>query len=166
MLDGLGLAETTPGPLILVLVFVGFVGAFQTAPEGWAWASAFGAAFLTAWATFAPSFLWIFAGAPYVERLRRARRLTGALALVSGAVTGVIAHLALWFALHVLFARSGEAAAGPLKVEYPVLASVSWPALALVSLGCVSVFVLHRGVFTTLGLCLGAALGLQLLGWL
>jgi chromate transporter len=166
MLDGLGLAETTPGPLILVLVFVGFVGAFQTAPEGWAWASAFGAALLTAWATFAPSFLWIFAGAPYVERLRHARRLAGALALVGAAVTGVIAHLALWFALHLMFARTEVLAAGPLRIEAPVLASLVWPAALLVSLGCVLVFVLHRGVFTTLGVCIAAALGLQLLRWL
>ena len=166
MLDGLGLAETTPGPLILVLVFVGFVGAFQNAPEGWAWAAAVGAALLTAWVTFAPSFLWIFAGAPYVERLRRSRRLTGALALVGAAVTGVIAHLSLWFALHLLFARTTTLAAGPLAVEAPVLASVSWPAVGLVLLGCVSVFVLRRGVFVTLALCVGTAAGLQALGWL
>lgn len=103
MLDGLGLAETTPGPLILVLQFVGFVAAFRN-PDGLAplCAGALGGA-LAAWVTFAPSFLWIFAGAPFVERLRRASAIAGALAGVSAAVVGVIACLALWFATHFLF---------------------------------------------------------------
>jgi chromate transporter len=162
MLDGLGLAETTPGPLILVLVFVGFVGAYQTAPAEWAWAAALGAALLTAWATFAPSFLWIFVGAPYVERLRRARRLAGALRLVSAAVTGVIAHLALWFALHLLFTRTRELSLG---IQAPELASVSWPAVLLVAVACAAAFLMRLGVISVIALTIAAAFALRLAGW-
>ena len=113
MLDGLGLAETTPGPLILVTEFVGFLAGFRQGGEP---ALAFGllGAAVTLWATFAPCFLWIFIGAPYVERLSANPRLAGALAGVTAAVVGVILNLSLWFALHVLFgnvdrdvARSG-----------------------------------------------------------
>lgn len=107
MVDGLGLAETTPGPLVLVNQFVGFMtGWGQGGTVGWALA---GAA-MALWQTFAPSFLYIFAGAPYAEALRRSRRARGVLAAVMAAVLGVIASLALWFAIHVLFARVGETA--------------------------------------------------------
>jgi chromate transporter len=165
MLDGLGLAETTPGPLILVLVFVGFVGAYQTAPAEWAWVAAFGAALLTAWATFAPSFLWIFVGAPYVERLRRARRLAGSLRLVSAAVTGVIAHLALWFALHLLFTRTRELSLGAVTIDAPELASVSWPAALLVAVACAAAFALRLGVISVIALTIAAAFALRFAGW-
>ena len=107
MLDGLGLAETTPGPLILVTEFVGFLAAFRHG-GGNPWAmGALGAA-VTLWATFAPCFLWIFAGAPYIERLNAEPRLQAALAAVTAAVVGVILNLTVWFALHVLFASVGE----------------------------------------------------------
>src|SRR5690606_15237842 len=103
MVDGLGLAETTPGPLILVLQFVGFLAGFR-APGSLPPVLAGGlGALLTLWVTFAPCFLWIFLGAPYVEALRGNRRLSAALSTITAAVVGVIANLAIWFALHVLF---------------------------------------------------------------
>ena len=106
MVDGLGLAETTPGPLILVTQFVGFLAAFRdAAPFSPVTAGVLGAA-MTTWVTFVPSMLWIFAGAPFVERLRANRQLSGALAAITAAVVGVILNLSVWFALHVLFGKS------------------------------------------------------------
>src|SRR5581483_4536321 len=102
MLDGLGLAETTPGPLILVTEFVGFLAGFRHGGTSQLASGVLGAA-VTLWATFAPCFLWIFVGAPYVESIRTYPRLAGALAAVTAAVVGVILNLSLWFALHVLF---------------------------------------------------------------
>src|SRR5262245_41232424 len=105
MVDGLGLAESTPGPLIMVVQFVGFLAAYQAAGATHPLAAGVLGALITVWVTFVPCFLWIFLGAPYVERLRGNRALAGALAAITAAVVGVIANLALWFALHVLFAR-------------------------------------------------------------
>lgn len=134
MLDGLGLAETTPGPLILVFVFVGFVGAFQTAAPEWAWLLAVLGGLMAAWTTFAPSFLWIFAGGPLFERWGRRPRPARAMASISAAAVGVIGQLALWFALHLLF-RSGQALeAGPLRVMLPDLGSLDYAALGLTAL--------------------------------
>ncbi|PZR33804.1 chromate efflux transporter [Caulobacter segnis] len=131
MLDGLGLAETTPGPLILVFVFVGFVGAFQTAAPEWAWVLAILGGLMAAWTTFAPSFLWIFAGGPLFERWGRRPSPARALALISAAAVGVIGQLALWFALHLLF-RSGQTLeAGPVRVLLPDPASLDYAALGL-----------------------------------
>ena len=115
MVDGLGLAETTPGPLILVTQFVGFLAAFRdAAPFSPVIAGVLGAA-MTTWVTFAPSMLWIFAGAPFVEQLRANRRLSGALAAITAAVVGVILNLSVWFALHVLFGKVTEQHAGRLR---------------------------------------------------
>ena len=115
MVDGLGLAETTPGPLILVTQFVGFLAAFRdAAPFSPVTAGILGAA-MTTWVTFTPSMLWIFAGAPFVEQLRANRHLSGALAAITAAVVGVILNLTVWFALHVLFGRVEEVRAGPLR---------------------------------------------------
>lgn len=134
MLDGLGLAETTPGPLILVFVFVGFVGAFQTAAPEWAWCLATLGGLMAAWTTFAPSFLWIFAGGPLFERWGRRPRPARALALISAAAVGVIGQLALWFAIHLLF-RSGQTLeAGPLRVMLPDLQSLDYAAMGLTAL--------------------------------
>jgi len=107
MIDGLGLAETTPGPLVLVNQFVGFMAGYQT--EGGGFFVATLAALMASWCTFAPSFLWIFAGAPYAERLRADPRATGALSAITAAVLGVIASLAFWFAVHVLFRETATA---------------------------------------------------------
>ena len=115
MVDGLGLAETTPGPLILVTQFVGFLAAFRdAAPFSPVTAGVLGAA-MTTWVTFVPSMLWIFAGAPFVERLRANRQLSGALAAITAAVVGVILNLSVWFALHVLFGKVTEMQLGPLR---------------------------------------------------
>ncbi len=135
MLTGLGLAETTPGPLILVLVFVGFLGgARQSGLEPLA--GGLVGAMVTLWFTFVPCFLWIFVGAPYVETVRNIAWLSTALAAVTAAVVGIIANLALWFALHVLFATVGEFAAGPFSLPLPDLASFDpWAALIAVAAG-------------------------------
>jgi len=115
MVDGLGLAETTPGPLILVTQFVGFLASFrQAAPFSALTGGMLGAA-MTTWVTFVPSMLLIFAGAPFIEQLRGNRRLTGALAAITAAVVGVILNLSVWFALHVLFGSVTEMHAGPLR---------------------------------------------------
>jgi chromate transporter len=115
MVDGLGLAETTPGPLILVTQFVGFLAAFrEAAPFTPLTAGLLGAA-MTTWVTFVPSMLWIFAGAPFIEELRGNRRLNGALAAITAAVVGVILNLSVWFALHVLFGNVVERHYGPLR---------------------------------------------------
>lgn len=115
MMDGLGLAETTPGPLILVNEFVGFMAAHQTG----GWAMGLAGAAIALWMTFVPSFLFIFAGAPFIERLIHLPRLSGALAAITAAVVGVIANLSLWFALHVLFASVPEIGFGPLRLSLP-----------------------------------------------
>jgi chromate transporter len=131
MLQGLALAETTPGPLILVLTFVGFMGAFDAAsPFCPLLAGLLGAA-LTTWVTFVPCFLWIFLGAPYVERLRHQRALSAALATVTAAVVGVILNLAVWFGLHALFADVTTWRGAGLIVPVPRLASIDLVATAL-----------------------------------
>src|SRR5205823_9327431 len=115
MVDGLGLAETTPGPLILVTQFVGFLAAYRdAAPFSPVAAGVIGSA-LTTWVTFVPAMLLIFAGAPFVEQLRSNQRLSGALAAITAAVVGVILNLTVWFALHVLFGEVEEVRAGPLR---------------------------------------------------
>ncbi len=108
MLDGLGLAESTPGPLIMVVQFVGFLAAYQVAAGDHPLLSGVLGALLTVWVTFVPCFLWIFLGAPYIEALRGNVALASALAAITAAVVGVIANLALWFASHVLFAKLGD----------------------------------------------------------
>jgi chromate transporter len=156
MADGLGLAETTPGPLILVTQFVGQLAAMR-APEpfGPVTAALLGAG-MTLWVTFAPCFLWIFALAPWIERLRSMRALGGALA----AVVGVIAHLTLWFALYVLFARLEEWRVGPLAIELPLLTSFDARAGLLAVLAGLLLFTTRAGVLTTLAVCAGAGLAL------
>ncbi|WP_244492365.1 chromate efflux transporter [Aureimonas sp. AU12] len=146
MLDGLGLAETTPGPLIMVTQFVGFLGAFRQPGSLDPFLAGTLGAVLTTFVTFAPCFLWIFAGAPFVERLRGHRALGAALAAISAAVVGVIANLALWFAVHALFRQSATWAAGPFHLELPVLASLDPAACLLTVAAMVGLFVLKLGV--------------------
>jgi chromate transporter len=164
MLDGLGLAETTPGPLVLVLVFVGFVGAYQNAPAEWAWVAALAGGLMAAWTTFAPSFLWIFAGGPFFERLRSRPRPARALALVSAAAVGVIANLAVWFTVHLLFRVGAVRAWGPLRAELPDLASVNLPAAALTLLACGLVFALRAPILAVVGAMVAAGLALGATG--
>ncbi|WP_165189212.1 chromate transporter [Caulobacter soli] len=164
MLDGLGLAETTPGPLVLVLVFVGFVGAYQNAPAEWAWIAGLAGGLMAAWTTFAPSFLWIFAGGPFFERLRSRPRPARALALVSAAAVGVIANLAVWFAVHLLFRVGSVRAWGPLRAELPDLASVNLSAVGLVALACGLVFAVRAPILAVVGAMIAAGLALGAVG--
>lgn len=142
MLDGLGLAETTPGPLILVTEFVGFLAAFRT---GGLWLGLAGAV-VTLWATFAPCFLWIFAGAPYIEWISSQPRLRGALSAITASVVGVILNLSIWFALHVMFANVTRQTVGPLTLWQPELASIDWRVLVLSLLSAVLLLRLHWGI--------------------
>ncbi|MDE1151008.1 MAG: chromate efflux transporter [Micavibrio sp.] len=160
MMNGLGLAETTPGPLILVLQHVGYLAAFRSAGDLPApIAGALGAA-LTLWVTFVPCFLWIFLGAPYVERLRRHEGLQATLSAVTAAVTGVILNLAIWFALHVLFARLQPFSRGPFAFEMPVWSSLNPIAILIAALAAVLLLILKRGMAVTLAVC--AAVGMVL----
>ena len=150
MLAGLGLAETTPGPLILVLVFVGFLGGAREAGLDPMIGGLAGGS-LALFFTFAPCFLWIFAGAPHIERLRSVKWLTAGLAAITAAVVGVIANLAVWFALHVLFADVGEAAFGPFILPVPDLASLNAAALAIALGAGVALLRFHVNLFVVLG---------------
>jgi chromate transporter len=142
MIDGLGLAETTPGPLILVNQFVGFLAGWQA--EGGGFWLALSAAALASWCTFAPSFVWIFAGAPYAEQLRYNRFAAGALRAVTAAVLGVIASLAVWFGQHVLFTANLELATPwGRTLDVPVLASFDWVA-ALIAVAAAIALVRFR----------------------
>jgi chromate transporter len=159
MLDGLGLAESTPGPLILVLEFAGFGAAyFHPGNLPPLLAGTLGAA-VTVWVTFAPCFLWIFVFAPWVEALRANQRLGGALAAITASVVGVMANLSLFFALHVLFAKVDVFSAGPLSMPAPEWSSVDWRALAVSALAFVLLFGFKQGVGRTLLVCalMGAA---------
>ncbi|MBK0400423.1 chromate efflux transporter [Limibaculum sp. M0105] len=151
MLDGLGMAETTPGPLIMVTQFVGFMGAFRD-PGGLPplMAGTLGG-LLTTWVTFAPCFMWIFLGAPHVERLRQNAALSGALAAITAAVVGVVLNLAVWFGLHVLFGEVRLFEGFGLRMEIPVLSTLDPAAAVLVVAALVAVFRLQAGLFTVLG---------------
>jgi len=131
MLDGLGMAETTPGPLIMVLQFVGFLAAFRSPGTLNPYVAGVFASVLTTWVTFTPCFLWIFLGAPYVERLRGNRALSAALSAITAAVVGVILNLAVWFALHLAFGEVNELRAYGLKLQVPVLATVNVASVVL-----------------------------------
>ena len=153
MLDGLGMAETTPGPLIMVLQFVGFMGAFRD-PGGLnpMLAGTLGGVLAT-WVTFTPCFLWIFLGAPYVEALRGNRALSAALATITAAVVGVVLNLAVWFALHVLFANLNEVRWLGMKVEIPVLSSTNVPSLILTVAALLAVFRFKVNMIAILLVC-------------
>jgi chromate transporter len=157
MLDGLGLAETTPGPLILVTEFVGFLAGFRYGGEPKLAFGLLGAA-VTLWATFVPCFLWIFTGAPYIERLSASPLLAGALAGVTAAVVGVILNLSLWFGLHVLFGRVDAVWHGPLRVWTPDISTLNLEAVALTVLAAVLLLILRLGIVSTLAAAAAAAL--------
>jgi chromate transporter len=139
MLDGLGLAETAPGPLIKVVQFVGFVGAFRAADHGMpAWLFATLASLLVTYVTFIPSYLYIFVGAPFVERMRQYPHIMGALSAVTAAVVGVITHLALWFSLHTIFTQTTHITAGAWRWEIPILSSCDYAAVVLATLASIA----------------------------
>jgi chromate transporter len=164
MLDGLGMAETTPGPLIMVTQFVGFMGAYRQ-PGGLdpLLAATFGAV-LTTWVTFVPCFLWIFLGAPFVERLRGNRALSAALAAITAAVVGVILNLAMWFALHALFAEVRDRPFLTASVDVPVWSSLNPAALALTIAAIVAVFRFRVGTLAVLAACAAVGIALRLGG--
>jgi chromate transporter len=162
MADGLGLAETTPGPLILVTQFVGSVAAFRAPDPFSPVVAAIVGAGLTTWVTFAPCFLWIFAFAPWIDRLRSATRLKGGLAAITASVVGVIANLTLWFALHILFTRVTEVHFGPAFVPVPDIASFDLRVAGLAVLAFFLIFALKRGVITTLAICSAGGLLISL----
>jgi chromate transporter len=153
MLDGLGMAETTPGPLIMVTQFVGFMGAFRNpGPLSPMIAGTLGG-LLTTWVTFTPCFLWIFLGAPYVEALRGNRSLSAALAAITASVVGVILNLAVWFALHVIFAETRPLHLIGITLELPLIASINLPALALTLAAILAVFRFKIGMLPVLAAC-------------
>jgi chromate transporter len=157
MLDGLGLAETTPGPLILVLQFVGFLGAYRS-PEGIdpMLAGVLGAV-VTTWVTFVPCFLWIFLGAPYVEALRGNRSLGTAMSGITAAVLGVVLNLAVWFALHTIFGSIRDVYAFGAHLLVPAWDTINVPTLLIALFAVLALFRLKLGMMTTIGCC--AALG-------
>jgi chromate transporter len=159
MLDGLGLAETTPGPLILVLQFVGFLAAHRHPGTLPPMLAGFVGATTTVWVTFAPCFLWIFLGAPYIESLRGHRALSAALSAITAAVVGVILNLSLWFGLHLVFPGIPEKHAGPLRFFVPDVARLDVPALVLSALAMLALLRFKLGMPKTLAgsALLGAA---------
>jgi chromate transporter len=166
MLDGLGMAETTPGPLIQVVQFVGFMGAYRADLGIDPFLAGVLGAVLTTWVTFVPCFLFIFLGAPYIEYLRGNQRLTATLSAITAAVVGVVLNLAVWFSLHTLFGQVEEVTARGLRVDVPVLATVDPVAAAIAAAAFVAMFRLRWSMLRTLGVsaAVGAALHLTVLG--
>ncbi|KXF77070.1 chromate transporter [Paramesorhizobium deserti] len=163
MLDGLGMAETTPGPLIMVAQFVGFLAGYRDAGTINPLMAATLAAVLTTWVTFLPSFLWIFLGAPFIERMRGNAALGGAMSAITAAVVGVILNLAIWFGLHVLFAEVRSISWGAWSMDAPVIGSVVWPSLALTALAALAIFRFRMSVIATLLLSAGLGIAWTLL---
>jgi chromate transporter len=158
MLDGLALAETTPGPLILVLTFVGFVAAFGDPGSLPPLAAGLLGATLVTWVTFVPCFLWIFLGAPFVEALRGNRALGGALAAITAAVVGVILNLAIWFGLHVLFGEVRAVEGFGVSLDVPALATIDPAALVLMLAAVLAVFRFKVGMLPVLAGCSAAGI--------
>ncbi len=164
MLDGLGMAETTPGPLIMVLQFVGFMAAYRDPGALSPMLAGTLGGLLATWVTFTPCFLWIFLGAPFVEVLRGNRALNGALSAITAAVVGVVLNLAIWFAIHTIFHETVPVRAFPLSFDAPRLASVDPWALALSVAAAVAIFRFKIGMIPTLAGCCAAGVALYLLG--
>ena len=164
MLDGLGMAETTPGPLIMVLQFVGFMAAFRD-PGGLSpmLAGTLGG-LLATWVTFMPCFLWIFLGAPFIETLRGNKALSAALSAITAAVVGVVLNLAIWFAIHTIFRQTIPVRAFPLSFDAPNPASVNLWALLLSLAAAIAIFRFKVGMIPTLAACCLAGIALYLAG--
>ena len=162
MMDGLGLAETTPGPLILVTEFVGYIAGYRAGGLGMGIAGAL----VTLWVTFAPCFLWIFAGAPYIEQLTAQPRLKGALESITAAVVGVILNLSIWFSLHVLFAELSSRQSGPFKLLVPDWYSLDWRVLAVGIVSAVMLLWRHQSLMRTLGVAALMGIGFGAMGYL
>lgn len=164
MLDGLGMAETTPGPLIMVLQFVGFMAAFRTPGALPPMLAGTLGGLLATLVTFAPCFFWIFLGAPYIEVLRGNKALSGALAAITAAVVGVVLNLAIWFAIHTLFREVVPVVGFGFDFERPVLSSVDPYALALSVAAIIAMFRFKVGMIPTLAACSAAGVVLHLVG--
>ncbi len=164
MLDGLGMAETTPGPLIMVVQFVGFMAAFRDAGPLPPMLAATLGGLLATWVTFAPCFLWIFAGAPYIETMRGNKALAGALSAITAAVVGVILNLSIWFALHTLFRQTMEVRGFGLAFDAPILSSVDVPALVLSIAAAMAIFRFKAGMLSVLAASCAAGVLLRLTG--
>jgi chromate transporter len=164
MLDGLGMAETTPGPLIMVLQFVGFMAAFRDPGTLSPMVAGTLGGLLATWVTFTPCFLWIFLGAPFIEVLRDNKNLNGALSAITAAVVGVVLNLAIWFALHSVFRTVRPVHGYGLSFDMPVLASVDPWALALSLAAIVAIFRFKVGMITTLLACSAVGIILHLAG--
>lgn len=162
MLTGLGLAETTPGPLILVLVFVGFLGGARLSGLEPLAGGIFGAG-VTLWFTFVPCFLWIFVGAPYVETLRSVRWLSAALSAVTAAVVGIIANLGVWFAMHVLFATVADYRAGPFIFPAPDPTTFDAASAVIAIVASIALIRFHANMIAVLGVAALAGMVLTLL---
>ncbi|MBW3564745.1 MAG: chromate efflux transporter [Acidobacteria bacterium] len=162
MLDGLGMAETTPGPLIQVVQFVGFMGAFRDPGTLDPLMAAIMAAVLTTWVTFVPCFLWIFLGAPFIETIRGNKALSAALAVITAAVVGVVMNLAVWFALHVLFGEVREVHTFGMSVDVPVIATINIPSLILTAAAMLAVFRFKIGMIKVLAACSAAGVAFYL----
>jgi chromate transporter len=163
MVRGLALAETTPGPLIMVVQFVAFLGAYRDPGDLNPWVAAVLASLLTTWVTFVPCFLFILLGAPFAERLRHSHTLTAALTGITAAVVGVIANLAVYFALHTLFADTARITRGPLDLEVPI-GGIQWATAAVAVLAAFLTFVRGWSVLRTLGACALAGVLVYALG--
>jgi chromate transporter len=150
MLDGLGLAETTPGPLIMVVQFVGFMGAFRHPGVLPPMLAGVLGSLVTVWVTFVPCFLWIFLGAPYIESLRSNRSLHAALSTITAAVVGVVLNLSVWFAVHVMFARVDERELGPLHLLIPDVSTVDLAAVVLAGAAMLAMLRYHLSLPKTL----------------
>jgi chromate transporter len=164
MLDGLGMAETTPGPLIMVLQFVGFMAAFRDPGTLSPMLAGALGGLLATWVTFTPCFLWIFLGAPFIETLRGNRALAGALSAITAAVVGVILNLAIWFAIHTIFRQTVSVRGFGLSFDAPVLTSVDPWALALAMGAAFAIFRLKAGMVQTLAACASAGVLLYVTG--
>jgi chromate transporter len=164
MLDGLGMAETTPGPLIMVLQFVGFMAAFREPGSLAPMLAGTLGGLLATWVTFTPCFLWIFLGAPFVEKLRGHTALNAALSAITAAVVGVILNLAIWFAIHTVFHETVPVHVFPLSFDAPRLASVDVFGLGLSVAAAVAIFRFKVGMIPTLAACCGAGVILYLIG--
>jgi chromate transporter len=164
MLDGLGMAETTPGPLIMVLQFVGFMAAFRDPGTLPPMLAATLGGLLATWVTFTPCFLWIFLGAPFIETLRGNKGLAGALGAITAAVVGVILNLSIWFALHTVFRETSPVRSFGLSFDMPVLSSVDFPALILAIAAATAIFRFNMGLLTVLAGSCAAGVLLRLAG--
>ena len=164
MLDGLGMAETTPGPLIMVLQFVGFMAAYRDPGTLSPMLAGTLGGLLATWVTFTPCFLWIFLGAPFIETMRGNKGLAGALTAITAAVVGVILNLSIWFALHTVFRDTIPVRSFGLSFDMPVLSSVDLPALVLAIAAATAIFRFNIGMLTVLAGSCAAGIVLRLSG--